>query len=62
LGTRDGKYSHDVKLIAPQYVRSFVKHQKNDAANAEAIFTAAFTAAQRRKMRFIIPKMEGVAS
>jgi transposase len=25
---------HDVKLIAPQYVRPFVKHQKNDAAES----------------------------
>lgn len=28
---------HEVKLIAPQYVRPFVKRQKNDAADAEAI-------------------------
>src|SRR5690606_11727182 len=26
------KYGHEVKLIAPQYVRPFVKRQKNDAA------------------------------
>ncbi len=32
---------HEVKLIAPQYVRPFVKRQKNDAADAEAIVTAA---------------------
>ena len=25
---------HEVKLIAPQYVRPFVKRQKNDAADA----------------------------
>lgn len=48
------KYGHVVKLIAPQYVRPFVKRQKNDAADAEAIVIAA----QRPEMRFVIPKME----
>ncbi len=48
------KYGHEVKLIAPQYVRPFVKRQKNDAADAEAIVIAA----QRPEMRFIIPKVE----
>ncbi len=38
---------HEVKLIAPQYVRPFVKRQKNDAADAEAIVIAA----QRPEMR-----------
>ena len=35
------KVGHKVKLIAPQYVRPFVKRQKNDAADAEAIVAAA---------------------
>jgi transposase len=35
------KLGHAVKLIAPQYVRPFVKRQKNDAADAEAIVIAA---------------------
>jgi len=48
------KHGHEVKLIAPQYVRPFVKRQKNDAVDAEAIVIAA----QRPEMRFIIPKME----
>ena len=43
---------HEVKLLAPQYVRPFVKRQKNDAADAEAIVIAA----QRPEMRFVIPK------
>jgi len=43
---------HDVRLIAPQYVRPFVKRQKNDAADAEAIVDAA----QRPEMRFVTPK------
>jgi transposase len=43
---------HDVKLIAPQYVKPFVKRQKNDAADAEAIVVAA----QRPEMRFVAAK------
>lgn len=46
---------HEVKLIAPQYVRPFVKRQKNDLADAEAIVIAA----QRPEMRFVVPKFEG---
>ena len=34
------KLGHDVKLIAPQYVRPFVKRQKNDTTDAEAILGA----------------------
>jgi transposase len=45
---------HEVKLIAPQYVKPFVKRQKNDAADAEAIVIAA----QRPEMRFVEPKTE----
>lgn len=47
------KLGHEVKLIAPQYVKPFVKRQKNDAADAEAIVTAA----QRPDMRFVEPKL-----
>lgn len=43
---------HEVRLIAPQYVRPFVKRQKNDAADAEAIVIAA----QCPGMRFVEPK------
>ena len=35
------KLSHDVRLIAPQYVKPYVKRQKNDANDAEAIAEAA---------------------
>ncbi len=45
---------HEVKLIAPQYVRPFVKRQKNDAADAEAIVIAA----RQPEMRFVMPKSE----
>jgi len=48
------RLGHAVKLIAPQYVRPFVKRQKNDAADAEAIVIAA----QRPEMRFVAPKSE----
>lgn len=48
------KLGHEAKLIAPQYVRPFVKRQKNDAADAEAIVIAA----QRPEMRFVSPKSE----
>lgn len=48
------KLGHEAKLIAPQYVKPFVKRQKNDAADAEAIVVAA----QRPEMRFALPKSE----
>ena len=34
---------HEVRLIAPAYVKPFVKRQKNDAADAEAIAAKAAT-------------------
>jgi len=43
-----------VKLIAPAYVKPFVKRQKNDMADAEAICEAA----QRPTMRFVPVKSE----
>ena len=45
---------HEVKLIAPQYVRPFDKRQKNDAADAEAIVIAA----RQPEMRFVVRKSE----
>jgi len=45
---------HEVKLIAPQYVRPFIKRQKNDAADAEAIAIAA----RQPEMRFVTGKTE----
>lgn len=48
------KLGHEVKLIAPHYVKPFVKRQKNDAADAEAIVIAA----QRPEMRFVEAKSE----
>ncbi|CAN7687532.1 IS110 family transposase [Phyllobacterium sp. LjRoot231] len=49
-----GNLGHKVRLIAPQYVKPFVKRQKNDAADAEAICEAA----QRPTMRFVAVKSE----
>ena len=40
-GREIGRLGHDVRLIAPVYVKPFVKRQKNDAADAEAIAEAA---------------------
>ena len=40
---------HTVKLMAPQFVKPYVKTNKNDAADAEAIFEAV----TRPNMRFV---------
>lgn len=53
-GRQLGELGHSVKLIAPAYVKPFVKRQKNDAADAEAICEAA----QRPTMRFVAVKTE----
>ena len=45
---------HEVKLISPQYVRPFVKGNKNDFIDAEAICEAA----SRPTMRFVQPRTE----
>ena len=45
---------HEVKLIAAQFVRPFVKTNKTDAADAQAIWEAA----QRPEMRFVAVKSE----
>src|SRR5208283_4629516 len=47
-----GRLGHTVRLIPPSYVKPFVKRQKNDAADAEAICEAA----QRPTMRFVMAK------
>ena len=49
-----GKLGHSVRLIPPVYVKPFVKRQKNDAADAEAIAEAA----SGPTMRFVEPKSE----
>jgi len=47
-----GALGHDIRLVPPAYVKPFVKRQKNDAADAEAIAEAA----SRPTMRFVEPK------
>jgi len=54
LGREIGNYGHRARLIPPAYVKPFVKRQKNDAADAEAICEAA----QRPTMRFVAVKSE----
>ena len=46
------KHGHTVYMIAPQFVKPFVKSNKNDAADAEAICEAV----QRPSMRFVPAK------
>ena len=40
-GRAFGELGHEVKLVPPVYVKPFVKRQKNDAADTEAICAAA---------------------
>lgn len=49
-----GKLGHEARLIAAQFVRPFVKTNKNDAADAAAIWEAV----QRPDMRFVAVKSE----
>ena len=46
------KMGHTVRMIAPQFVKPFVKSNKNDVADAEAICEAV----QRPSMRFVPSK------
>jgi len=46
------RYGHTVRMIAPQFVKPFVKSNKNDTADAEAICEAV----QRSSMRFVPAK------
>src|SRR3954447_26229760 len=53
-GREIAKLGHTVRLIAPAYVKPFVKRQTNNAADAEAICEAP----QRPTMRFVAVKSE----
>jgi transposase len=48
-------FGHEVKLIAPQFVKPYLKEQKNDARDAAAICEAV----GRPEMRFVPPKSIG---
>ena len=51
-GRELSRRGHDIRLIPPVYVKPFVKRQKNDAADAEAVAEAA----QRPSMRTVAVK------
>ena len=53
-GRELARQGHTVRLIPPAYVKPFVKRQKNDMADAEAIAEAA----SRPTMRFVAVKSE----
>ena len=46
------RFGHTVRLMSPQYVKPYVKSQKNDQSDAEAICEAV----RRPNMRFVMPK------
>jgi transposase len=46
---RFGEHGHEVRLIAPQFVKAYVKSPKNDTRDAEAICEAV----TRPTMRFV---------
>ena len=55
------KLGHDVRLMPPSYVKPYVKRQKNDAADAEAICEAV----TRASMRFVeikTPEQQSIMS
>src|SRR5690348_7753377 len=54
LGRVFAAYGHDVRLMSPEYVRPYVKAQKNDDRDAEGIAEAA----TRPTMRFVELKSE----
>jgi transposase len=53
-GRTIAELGHEVRLIPPVYVKPFVRRQKNDATDAEAIVEAA----SRPTMRFVTVKTE----
>src|SRR4029453_3923649 len=48
------KFGHEVRMMPAQFVKPYVKSQKNDATDAEAICEAV----QRQTMRFVPGKSE----
>lgn len=54
MARRISDIGHEAKLISPQFVRPFVKSNKNDFVDAEAICEAA----SRPSMRFVQPRTE----
>ncbi|MBD1229565.1 IS110 family transposase [Xenorhabdus griffiniae] len=54
MARRIADLGHEARLISPQFVRPFVKSNKNDFIDAEAICEAA----SRPSMRFVQPRTE----
>lgn len=54
LGRRLTEYGHEIRLMSPEYVQPYVKAQKTDDRDAEAIAEAA----TRPTMRFVTLKTE----
>ncbi|MDE9555321.1 IS110 family transposase [Xenorhabdus bovienii] len=54
MARRVADLDHEAKLISPQFVRPFVKSNKNDCVDAEAICEAA----SRPSIRFVQPRTE----
>ena len=54
LGTSVGELGHEVKLIAPQHVKPYVKRNKNDGRDAEGLCEAM----SRPTMHFVPVKTE----
>ena len=54
-GRQFERFGHTVRLMSPQYVKPYVKSQKNDMADAEAICEAV----SRPTMRFVSLKTSG---
>jgi transposase len=52
IGRLLGTEGHEVRLVSPEYVRPYVKAQKNDDRDAEAIAEAV----QRPTMKFVATK------
>lgn len=54
MARRINDLGHEAKLISPQFVRPFIKSNKNDFIDAETICEAA----SRPSMRFVQPRTE----
>jgi transposase len=58
LARKCGEYGHQVRLIPPQYIKPYVKGNKNDFIDASAIAEAV----ERPTMRFVAVKSEEAKS